>query len=81
MHSIFQIRISRNTKCADKTGFPRPGHIFNYIIRTLLLINAWRFNPSDPLLVSILIFDTCLVMQRLIDKASEISSSARQRQF
>ena len=27
MHSIFQIRISRNTKCADKTGFPRPGHI------------------------------------------------------
>ena len=27
MHSIFQIRISQNTKCADKTGFPRPGHI------------------------------------------------------
>ena len=28
MHSIFQIHISRITKCADKTGFPRPGHIF-----------------------------------------------------
>ena len=27
MHSIFQIRISRNTECADKTGFSRPGHI------------------------------------------------------
>ena len=25
---IFQIRISRNTKCADMTGFPRPGHIY-----------------------------------------------------
>ena len=28
MHSMFQIRISRNTRCAHKTGFPRPGHIF-----------------------------------------------------
>ena len=27
MHSIFQIRISQDTKCADKTGFSRPGHI------------------------------------------------------
>ena len=27
MHLMFQIRISQNTKCADKTGFPRPGHI------------------------------------------------------
>ena len=27
MHSIFQIRISRNKKCADKTSIPRPGHI------------------------------------------------------
>ena len=27
VHSIFQIRISRNTKCAHKTGFPRLGHI------------------------------------------------------
>ena len=24
--SIFKISITRNTKCADKTGFPRPGH-------------------------------------------------------
>ena len=27
VHSIFQIHISRNTKCADMPGFPRPGHI------------------------------------------------------
>ena len=27
VHSIFQICISQKTKCADKTGFPRPGHI------------------------------------------------------
>ena len=31
MHSIFQIRISRSTKCAHKTGFPRLGHICKYI--------------------------------------------------
>ena len=28
VHSIFQIRIFRNTKCAHKTGFPRPGQIY-----------------------------------------------------
>ena len=27
MHSIFQISISRNTKCAEMVGFPKDGHI------------------------------------------------------
>ena len=27
VHLIFQISFSLNTKCADKTGFRRPGHI------------------------------------------------------
>ena len=36
VHSIFQIRISRNTKCADKTSFPRRGH--KYKIHTF----AWH---------------------------------------
>ena len=27
VHPIFQICISRNTKCVDMPGFPRPGHI------------------------------------------------------
>ena len=35
VHSIFQICISQNAKCADKTGFPRPGHI--YALEYLLL--------------------------------------------
>ena len=28
MHSIFQISISRNTKCAHKVGFHKSGHIY-----------------------------------------------------
>ena len=37
MHSIFQIRISRNAKCVDMTGFSRPAHIFvlKYFVGTL----------------------------------------------
>ena len=31
MHSIFQISISRNTKCALKVGFRKSGHIFQHI--------------------------------------------------
>ena len=27
MHSILQIGISRNTKCVDKVGFPKSGHM------------------------------------------------------
>ena len=34
--SIFQIRISRNAKCADKTGFPRPGHICTVFTQRLV---------------------------------------------
>ena len=47
MHSIFQIRISRNKKCAHKTGFPRPGHIYNYTIipyRKILIISQITIN-------------------------------------
>ena len=31
MHSIFQISISRNTKCAHKVGFRKSGHICLFI--------------------------------------------------
>ena len=30
VHSIFQVRISRYTQCVDKTGFPRPGHLYSF---------------------------------------------------
>ena len=46
-HSIFQIRISINTKCAERTGFPRPGHIYHLIlfkcsIHTMLVLRALK---------------------------------------
>ena len=34
---MFQISISRNTKCVDKTGFPRPGHI--YVLYAIFIYN------------------------------------------
>ena len=36
MHSIFQIRISRNTKYADKTGFP---DLITYIATVEMLLH------------------------------------------
>ena len=54
VHSIFQVRVCRNnTKCADKTGFPRSGHSLTLcnnhtnndycseIIRIAYVLNTW----------------------------------------
>ena len=32
VHSIFQISISRNTKCIEIVGFPRDCHIYQFLL-------------------------------------------------
>ena len=44
MHSIFPIRISRNTKFADMTGFPRPDHILWLRFSGYLLVDHFLNN-------------------------------------
>ena len=48
MHSIFQISISRNTKCALKVGFRKSGHIYSLYFKKYQFLNTAGISDSFP---------------------------------
>ena len=48
MHSIFQISISRNTKCVHKVGFRKSSHILHVSYKGTIYVN---YNPCWIIIV------------------------------